>query len=307
MRNFNRREFLALGGKFAALMGLGSTAVPGLAQALEQLAGNTKPVLWLQGQSCSGCSVSLLNSEDPGPVSLITEYMSLLFHQTLSTATGHVAMDVVKKSIKKGGYLLVVEGSISAGMPEACMMGHESIVDLVKKASENATAIAAVGTCAAFGGIPAAENNPTGAVSVPQFIKKENINKPVIALPGCPVHPDWLVGTLAYLVKFGIPPLDGKGRPKMFYSKLIHDQCPRFPEYERENFAKSFSDDGCLFKLGCVGTNTHADCTLRYWNSRINSCIPAGGPCIGCASEEFALKASFPFYRKNEKLGIKED
>lgn len=306
MRKFTRREFIELSGKFAALMGLGSTAIPGLSQALEQLSRKNSPILWLQGQSCSGCSVSLLNSEDPGPVSLLTEYMSLLFHQTLSTATGFNAMDVVEKSIEKGGYLLVVEGSISAGMPEACMMGHESIVDLVKRASEKATAIAAVGTCAAFGGIPAAENNPTGAIGVPEFLKRQKINKPIIALPGCPVHPDWLVGTLAHILKFGIPPLDDRGRPKMFYSKLIHDRCPRFPEYERENFAQSFSDDGCLFKLGCLGTNTYADCTLRYWNSGINSCIPAGGPCIGCASEDFARMISLPFYRKREKDSLKE-
>ena len=306
MHKFTRREFIELSGKFAALMGLGSAAVPKLSQALEQLAEKTSPVLWLQGQSCSGCSVSLLNSEDPGPVSLLTEYMSLLFHQTLSTATGHVAMEVLNKTIEKGGYLLVVEGSIPAAMPEACRMGHESILDLVKKASEKAIAITAVGTCAAFGGIPAAENNSTGAISVPEFLKGQKINKPVVSLPGCPAHPDWLVGTLAHILKLGIPPLDKKGRPKMFYSKLIHDQCPRFPEYERENFAKSFSDDGCLFKLGCLGINTHADCTIRYWNSRINSCIPAGGPCIGCASEDFARVTSFPFYRKNEKLSIKE-
>ena len=306
MRKFSRREFMELGCKFAALMGLGSTAIPGLSQALEQLTLKTSPVLWLQGQSCSGCSVSLLNSDDPGPVSLLTEYMSLLFHTTISVATGHTAMNVVKKSIEKGGYLLVVEGSIPSRMPKACMMGHEPIADLVKMASEKATAVAAVGTCASFGGIPAAENNPTGAVSVPEFLKHQNINKPVVILPGCPAHPDWLVGTLAHILKFGIPPLDDKGRPRMFYSKLIHDRCPRFPEYERENFAKSFSDDGCLFKLGCLGIDTHADCTLRYWNSRINSCIPAGGPCIGCASENFARMISFPFYRKGEKNLLEE-
>ena len=306
MRKFTRREFIELSGRFVALMGLGSTAIPGLSQALEQLAQKNTPVLWLQGQSCSGCSVSLLNSEEPGPVSLLTEYMSLLFHQTLSTATGHVAMDVVKKIIKKGDYLLVIEGSMPAGMPEACMMGHEPVTEHVKRASEKAAAIVAVGTCAAFGGIPAAENNPTGAVGVPEFLRQQKIEKPIVSLPGCPVHPDWLVGTLAHILKFGLPPLDNMGRPKMFYSKLIHDRCPRFPEYERENFAKSFSEEGCLFKLGCLGTNTYADCTLRYWNSRINSCIPAGAPCIGCASEEFARKISFPFYRKGEKDSFKE-
>ena len=306
MGNFTRREFLELGGKFAVLMGLGSTAVPKIAQALEQLVNNNSPVLWLQGQSCSGCSVSLLNSEDPGPVSLLTEYMSLLFHGTLSTATGHVAMGLVEKTIEKGGYILAVEGSIPSKMPKACMMGHKPVSEIVLEAAGKANAIIAVGTCASFGGIPAAENNATGALNLADFLKSKKIKKTVVRLPGCPTHPDWIVGTLAHLLKFGLPSLDEMGRPKAFYSRLIHDQCPRFPEYERENFAKTFSDDGCLFKLGCLGTNTRADCTLRYWNSGINSCIPAGAPCIGCASEQFALKKSFPFYRKNEKAWIKE-
>ena len=74
----------------------------------------------------------------------------------------------------------------------------------------------------------------------------------------------------------------------------------------RENFAKTFSDDGCLFKLGCLGPNTFADCTLRYWNSRTNSCISSGAPCIGCASETFASKSAFPFYRKGEMQAEKE-
>lgn len=306
MSKFTRREFLELSARFTVLMGLASTAIPKMSQALEQLASKNSPVLWLQGQSCSGCSISLLNSENPGPVTLLTEYMSLLFHGTLSTATGHVAMDIVNRTIDKGGFILVVEGSIPSKMPRACMMGHEPVANIVSRAAQNAKAIIAVGTCSSFGGIPAAENNPTGAISLPDFLKDEHITKSVVRLPGCPTHPDWIVGTLAHLLKFGLPPLDKKGRPKVFYSKLIHDQCPRFAEYERENFAKTFSDDGCLFKLGCLGTNTHADCTLRYWNSGINSCIPAGGPCIGCASEEFALKTSFPFYRKNEKLSVKE-
>ncbi len=123
----------------------------------------------------------------------------------------------------------------------------------------------------------------------------------MIRLPGCPANPDWIIGTLVHLLKFGIPRLDDKNRPKMFYSKLIHEQCPRFADYEREKYAEHFSDNGCLFKLGCLGPNTNADCTIRYWNSGANSCIQSGAPCIGCASEDFAHKSSVPFYRKTEK------
>ena len=106
------------------------------------------------------------------------------------------------------------------------------------------------------------------------------------------------MGTLAHVVGYGLPELDEMGRPKVFFSRILHDQCPRFADYERENFARTFSDTGCLFKLGCMGPRTHADCTLRYWNSRTNTCIKAGAPCIGCASEAFAKDPDFPFYTK---------
>ncbi len=307
MPNINRREFLGLSAKLAALMGLGSPAVPKIAHALESLASDTPPVLWLQAQSCSGCSVSMLNSESPGLAELLTRHISLVFHATLSAATGEMAMDIVHRimenSRESGGYLLAVEGSIPEKMPNVCMMGEESMNDLISRAAKPAKAVIAVGTCASFGGIPGAENNPTGAVSLPVFLKNRGIAKTLITVPGCPAHSEWIVGTFAYLLKFGIPPRDKNGRPDMFFSRLVHDQCPRFADYERENFAATFSENGCLFKLGCLGPNTHADCTIRYWNSRTSSCITAGGPCIGCASEEFARKASFPFYRKGEEVG----
>ncbi|MBF0226677.1 MAG: hydrogenase small subunit [Desulfobacterales bacterium] len=307
MVNLSRRAFLEFCAKITAIIGLESTFTPQIAEAISKLTSNAPPVIWLQGQSCSGCSVSLLNSCDPGPSEIITQYISLKFHGTLSTATGETAMDALKNLINAGKYFLVFEGSIPSKMPEACVIGHIPISTLLKNAAENAEGIIAVGACASFGGIPAAENNPTGAVSVPHFLKDEKINKPTIILPGCPAHPDWIVGTLVHMIKFGIPPLDSKGRPKMFFSKLIHDQCPRFSDYERENFAKTFTDNGCLFRLGCIGPNTYADCTIRYWNSKTNSCINAGAPCIGCASENFATKTNFPFFRKGEQSRMLEE
>ncbi|MEW6238605.1 MAG: hydrogenase small subunit [Candidatus Omnitrophota bacterium] len=300
MPRITRREFLERSVKLAAMMGLGATAAPRIAESLEQLAAGQAPVVWLQGQSCSGCSVSFLNADSPTPAEILTGSISLRFHSTLSTATGEIGMEIVHRMIQEGGFYLVVEGSIPAGMPEACKMGEESIASLVSRSAQKANAVIAIGACAAFGGIPAAENNPTGAVSVPRFLENEGIAKPLIRLPGCPCHPDWLTGTLVHLLQFGLPELDGFNRPKMFYGRLIHEQCPRFADYERESFAQTLSSEGCLFKLGCLGPQTHADCTLRYWNSHTNTCIKAGAPCIGCASETFASKADFPFYRKGE-------
>jgi hydrogenase small subunit len=293
----SRRELMRHGARLAAAMGLGVAAGPRVAEALEQIASGAAPVLWLQAQTCSGCSVTALNSDSPGPAVLLTRYISLRFHQTLSAATGQKCLDIINGTIEQGGYVLVVEGTLPAGMPHACMVGKEPLTKQVERAAARANAIVALGTCASYGGIPAAEGNPTGAVSVAEHLKNQGINKPTILIPGCPPHPDWLVGTIVHVLKFGLPPLDAEGRPKMFFGRVIHDQCPRFADYERENFAGTFAEEGCLFKLGCMGPNTHADCTQRMWNSGVNCCIKAGAPCIGCADHEFAAKKSFPMFR----------
>jgi hydrogenase small subunit len=255
-------------------------------------------VLWLQGQSCSGCSVSLLNSDTLSPLTLLTRHICLQFHQTLASATGHQAVQAVNLAIERGGFVLLVEGSVPAKMPSACVFGEEAFADQLTRAARRAKAVVALGTCASFGGIPAAERNPTGATGIAAFLRAQNITTPTVNIPGCPFHPDWLVGTVVHLLKFGLPRLDTLGRPEAFFSRLLHDQCPRFADYERENFAKAFGEDGCLFKLGCLGVLTRSDCNLRSFNS-VSSCIRAGAPCIGCAGEGFAARADLAFVTKN--------
>ena len=280
-------------------MGLGACAFPRVAEALEELAQGTAPVLWLQGQCCSGCSVSLLNADSVSPYKLLTQYINLGFHQTLSGATGRQAMETVNKIIAQGGYVLVAEGAVPAKMPRACMIGGEPYSEQLARAARNAKAILAAGTCAAFGGVPAAENNPTGAIGVPAYLKSQNIAVATLLVPGCPFHPDWLIGTVVHLLKFGLPPVDDLGRPKVYFSKSMHDQCPRFADYEREHYARAFGEEGCLFKLGCVGPITKTDCNTRPWNGENVSCIRAGAPCVGCGEQSFAAKADFPLLTKN--------
>lgn len=300
MNQFSRREFLKIGAGFAAALGLDLTLVPQVVDALSELASGGAPVLWLQGQACSGCSVSLLNSKAPGPAQILFHTIRLRYHSTLSTATGDLALKAMKDTIQEGKYILVLEGAIPIGIPEACMVGGEPHADLVRRAARSATSIVTAGTCAAWGGIPAAEGNPTGAVSVGTFLANEGIKLPLINIPGCPMHPDWFVGTLVHLLKFGMPALDHLNRPEAYFGKLIHDGCPRYSDYERKNYANSFGDDGCLFQLGCLGPVTHADCPQRKWNSGVNWCIDAGGPCVGCAGQNFAARKDLPLYRKSE-------
>jgi len=296
----DRRTFLKDAAVLVGGLGLSGAWAPRVAEALEELASGRAPVLWLQGQSCSGCSVSLLNSESPGPADLITRYLSLYFHRTLSAATGGAALAAVRKALEGSGHVLVTEGAVPLGMPEACVVGEEPYEKLLIRAAEKARAVVCVGSCASYGGIPAAPPNLTGAAPTVETLARAGIRTPVVNVPGCPPHPAWMVGSLVYLLKVGVPALDGHLRPVRTFGHLLHEQCPHFAQYEREQFATRLGEEGCLFKLGCQGVVTHADCSHRGWNGGVNWCVRARAPCVGCARPEFARDPAYPFFRLNE-------
>jgi hydrogenase small subunit len=163
------------------------------------------------------------------------------------------------------------------------------------EAAANCFAIVAVGTCAAFGGLPNADPNPTGAVSVSEIIK----DKPIINVSGCPPIPVVITGVLAHFLTFGtIPELDALGRPLAFFGQNIHDRCYRRPFYERGQFAETFDDEGarkgwCLYKLGCKGPTTYNACATLKWNQGTSFPIQSGHGCIGCSEPRFWDKGGF--------------
>ena len=173
--------------------------------------------------------------------------------------------------------------------------GGVTNLQMLQDAAEGAAAIIAVGTCAAFGGIPKANPNPTGAVAVSDIIK----DKPIVNVSGCPPIPAVIAGVLVEFLTFGrLPELDALGRPKTFYGNTIHDRCYRRPFYERGQFAESFDDEGakqgwCLYKLGCKGPVTYNACATVKWNDGTSFPIQAGHGCIGCAEPNFWDKGGF--------------
>ena len=303
MAEYSRRDFLMLGAVLAAGCGLARSSVSALANGLQQIFRQQRRILWLQGMACSGCSVSFLNSDDPEPLDILTDMIALVFHPTISAAQGEQALDVIRKATDAGGYYLVVEGAIPVGMPEACLIGDEPLATILPPILRRADAILAAGTCATFGGIPAAEGNSTGAVPVRTFMEQNGIpcDQRLVNCAGCPVHPQSVVATLAYLAGRGYPDVDPVLlTPNMFYKNSVHDDCPRFHYWQKQVFAQRFGEDGCLFKLGCLGPLSHTDCPRRQWNGGVNWCIRAGAPCLACTSEHFARLRRFSFYRKGE-------
>ena len=306
MRNMDRREFLRLCGATGTAISLSEALKPEIAAAFAGPKGGKPPVLWLQGGSCSGCSIGLLNSVSPEIADVLTGVISLNFHQTLMSAAGEQAMHVLTDVQKKyrGEYVLIVEGSIPlAAEGKYATLGEKGDQPIpfskwVKDLAADAKAIIAVGSCAAFGGLPAAAPNPTGSVPVSKVVG----GKAVINIPGCPSHPDWVLGTVVHLLKFGMPALDKHGRPKLFFGRCVHDLCGRRKAFDKGEFATRLSEKGCLYKLGCRGPMAFADCPERRFNNGTSWCVAANSPCIACVEPEFPDNTG-PFFERMPEYG----
>ena len=285
----SRRSFLKFCATTASMMALPPAMIPMIAQALEKA---RKPsVIWMSFQECTGCTESLTRAHTSTLESLIFDSISLDYHHTLQAASGHAAEEAREAAMKEnyGKYLLVVDGSIPLGDPGYSTIAGISNLDMLKEVAAGAAAIIAVGTCATYGGLPHANPNPTGAVSVGDIIK----DKPIVNVPGCPPIPVVITGVLTHFLTFGVlPELDKLGRPMAFYGQSIHDRCYRRPFYDKGKFAETFDDEGakkgwCLFKLGCKGPTTYNACATTKWNNGTSFPIEAGHPCLGCSQPDF--------------------
>jgi len=194
------------------------------------------------------------------------------------------------------GYILVVEGSIPVGAQgRYCYLwpGMTALTG-VQTFARSAAYVLAVGTCSAYGGIPGSRPNPTGVTSLGAAVGVTR----VLNIPGCPVHPDWVVGTVAYILKNNRrPELDNLRRPKMFFEKKVHERCP----YREDDHG---GKERCLFPVGCKGKKTFGDCPARKWNGGaagmpgVSWCAESGFPCQGCTEPGFPDTMT-PFYIEN--------
>lgn len=283
----SRRGFLKYCATLASVMALPPALAPKIAHALEN--ASRPSVIWLSFQECTGCTEAITRSHSPSIEDLIFNAISLDYHHTLQAASGDAAEHAREEAMKEhwGKYVLIVDGSIPLEEGYSCIAGISNL-QMLKDTAEGAAAIVSVGTCAAFGGIPHANPNPTNAVSVGDIIK----DKPIINVPGCPPIPIVMTGVLAHFLTFGLPELDELNRPKAFFGETIHDRCYRRPFYDKGLFAESFDDQGaregwCLYKLGCKGPTTKSVCATVKWNDHTSFPIEAGHPCLGCTEPDF--------------------
>ena len=294
----SRRDFLKWASAVTAMLMLPSSFTPLVADAAQLM--NRVPVIWLELQDCAGNSEALLRSDGPKIDEIILDIISLEFHETLMAAAGHQAESQLEDAMEKfkGRYLLFVEGAIPIGAgKEWCTIGAsgETFEEHLKRVAKDSAAVIAVGTCATFGGVPAAAPNPTGAVGVMDIVR----GKPIVNIPACPANPANMVGVILHFVLTGqIPELDSLLRPKFAFGYRIHDNCERRAHFDAGEFVEEWGDEGaknnfCLYKMGCKGPMTFNNCSIVRYNEAVNWPIGSGHGCIGCSEPDFWDKYAY--------------
>lgn len=296
-RGISRRDFLGFCAGVAAMLGLPRSAAGQIAEAI---ATKPKPALvWLEFQDCAGNTESFLRASKPTAAEVILDLLSVDYHETIMAAAGHRAEEALAATVAKGGYVVVIEGSIPTGADGAyCTIGGKSALQIAREVCKDAIAVISVGTCAAFGGLPAASPNPTGALGVSDAVSGI---RTLINLPACPVNAENLTAVIVYFLTYGRwPDTDRLSRPLFAYGKTIHDACERRAHYDAGQYVERFGDEGhrlgfCLYKVGCKGPVAYQNCPNIGWNENTSWPVGCGHPCIGCAEPAFWDRMT-PFY-----------
>lgn len=277
-------------------------------------------LLWLQGGCCGGSTLSFLNAEQPDVLTALQMFdMRFVWHPSLSFETGEQLREILGKLLSGEVKLdiLIIEGVTHlgpGGTGKYSMFAGRPFKDWVLDLAHLSDHTVAAGTCASFGGVPASGTNPLDAVGL-QFLRDKKggllgasytsrAGFPVINIPGCPAHPDWITESLGLMASrtLSTKDLDKYQRPKIFYQKLAHHACPRNEYYEFKASAQEYSQQGCLFEnLGCKATQCESDCNERLWLGRTGSCTRGGFPCLSCTSPRFP-DGFIPFF-ETEKIG----
>ena len=281
-------------------------------------------IFWIAGMSCDGCSIALTGASSPSIERLLRGTLPglprvVLHHPFLAPESGRSFLEPYRQATRGGlgaPYIVVVEGSatddLHAGDGYWSAMGSGGTddengntvdgvaqplrsMDWVRALAPSAVATIALGTCAAWGGVPAAAGNPTGAESLGDLLGSDyrsRLGLPVITIPGCAPGGDNIVETLAALLLFlsGVgpePELDDLGRPAWLFEETVHRRCVRAGFYEEGIFARTAGEEGCLVELGCWGAVVQCNITSRGAIGGLGGCMNVGGACNGCTMPGF--------------------
>jgi len=286
-------------------------------------------VFWFSGMSCDGCTVSVTGAQAPSVESLLLGthpgLPRVVFHGAVvnmeSGPSFMRAHEIALAGELDAPYVIVLEGSITEETIALESGGHWAVLgeqpwgpggakrsvtveEWIARLAPGAAAAIAIGTCATWGGIPASHGNPTGAMSLMDFLGKDYrsaFGVPVVNVPGCAPVGDNFTETVAailyFLQGFGpLPEFDELGRPAWLFGETVHRHCVRGAYYEEGTYAEQFGGHECLVEIGCWGPVVNCNITSRGAVNHLGGCMNSGGACIGCTMPGFPDKFT-PFYK----------
>jgi hydrogenase small subunit len=279
-------------------------------------------LIWLVGASCDGCTVAVSGATHPRVEHLMAGIIPGLprveiIHTVLSVESGPEWVHnlfMAEAGELDAPYVITWEGSVMdetlsgdgywMGLGEDPETGRQiTSLEWLDRLAPGAAAVIAIGTCATWGGIPAAKGNPTNAMGVMDHLGKDYrsaFGVPVVNIPGCSPIGDNYLETAAAVLLFlnGVAPLpefDELGRPAWLFGETVHRHCPRAGYYEEGVFAEAYGDKECLVELGCWGPVVQCNIAERGIVDGHGGCMQMGGICIGCTMPGFPDKFS-PIY-----------
>ncbi|MHC1585674.1 MAG: NADH-quinone oxidoreductase subunit B family protein [Candidatus Syntropharchaeia archaeon] len=288
-------------------------------------------IIWLEGQDCAGCTISIKQASNPTLIDVITgalpgiRNVKLVYHPTLMFEWGEDAVKILMDAMdgKYDPFGMILEGAIpdegKAGSGAWCVVGEYDgkilkLTDVIDALAERCAAAVAIGTCASYGGMPHGKPNPTGAKGLLDYLGKDwkgNLRFPIICIPGCPPRPDNIIQVLGHgiLAIRGIAPpptLDEWHRPLYLYGATAHEHCPICGYYTEGIDAHGFGETGCLGAIGCKGIITHCNASTT-WMDGYGGCTHVGAPCFGCADPKFPDPPTSPFFAKAPAMPFVKD
>jgi hydrogenase small subunit len=288
-------------------------------------------LLWLGGASCEGCTVAATGAMHPRIEQLLAGVIPglprvELVHCMLSTESGLDWTEnllMAERGELDAPYVLTWEGSVfdesTAGSGSWSGLGQDPVTgrqitttEWLDRLAPGAAALIAIGTCAAWGGIPAAGGNPTGAMGVTEHLGdgyRSAAGLPVVNIPGCAPLGDNYTETVAALLLHlnGLAPqpeLDALGRPAWLFAETVHSSCTRIQYYDEGVFSTQPGGPACLVELGCWGPIVQCNIAERGVIDGRGGCMSMGGICIGCTMPGFPDRFAPMFERPQFETAV---